>query len=62
MGREVAVIVDEPGDEDGTFIGRTRGDAPEIDPVIFLSGRTEIGTITTACVTATDGYDLIGEV
>lgn len=60
IGAEVTVIVDEPGNEPGTFVGRTYGDAPEIDPVIFLSGDLSSGLITRARVTESRGYDLVG--
>ena len=60
VGRELPVIVDDVGDEPGTFVGRTYGDAPEIDPVILLSGNVSVGDITRAHVTEARGYDLVG--
>jgi ribosomal protein S12 methylthiotransferase len=60
VGRQVPVIVDRHGEEPGQFVGRTYGDAPDIDPVIFLSGEIAVGEITTAGVTEARGYDLVG--
>ena len=62
VGRELPVIVDEPGEKRGAFLGRTYGDAPEIDPVILLSGSVSPGEITRARVTEARGYDLVGTV
>ncbi len=60
VGRELSVIVDDVGDEAGTFVGRTYGDAPEIDPVILLSGNVSVGDISRARVAEAHGYDLVG--
>ena len=56
------VIVDEI-DEDGSFIGRTRYDAPEIDnSVIFTSSRKlEPGDFVNVRILDAFDYDLIGE-
>jgi len=42
VGREVDVIVDGYND-DGWLIGRTQWDAPDVDPIVFLSDPTEPG-------------------
>ncbi len=60
VGRDLLVIVDKPGKDAGAFVGRTYADAPEIDPVIMLSGRASPGDIARARVTASRGYDLVG--
>jgi ribosomal protein S12 methylthiotransferase len=60
VGREVDVLVEErrgPG-----LVGRTAGQAPEIDGVIHLTGQADPGTIVRARVTAADAYDLRGQV
>ena len=56
------VIIDEI-DEDGSYIGRTRYDAPEIDcDVCFRPVRDhEIGDITMVRITDAYEYDLEGE-
>ncbi|MBI3323011.1 MAG: 30S ribosomal protein S12 methylthiotransferase RimO [Candidatus Omnitrophica bacterium] len=36
VGREVEVLVEEPSEEEGVFLGRTAADAPEVDGQVFL--------------------------
>jgi len=51
--------------EDGIFyIGRSYAEAPEIDPVIYVSSAEplEIGEVVPVKILCADGYDLIGEV
>lgn len=47
-------------DERGRLWGRTRGQAPDIDGIVFLNrqARAQSGEIITARVTGTSGYDL----
>ncbi len=61
VGREMAVIVDEAG-EDGA-IGRTQGDAPEVDGCVHLPNGAHLapGDIVRVRITAADDYDLWGE-
>jgi len=61
IGKEFEVMVDEI-DEDGSYIGRTRYDAPEIDnSVIFTSERSlKPGDITKVKITDAFDYDLVG--
>ena len=58
IGRTIEVIVDSADDEH--FIGRSAGDAPEIDGKVFLplSDRINIGDRLTAVVDDADAYDL----
>jgi ribosomal protein S12 methylthiotransferase len=62
VGRTLDVIVDEV-DEDGA-VGRTQGDAPEIDGSVFLDGETDLrpGDLVRAKITGAEEYDLIGRV
>lgn len=62
VGREIEVMIDGPDAElPGYAIGRTEGDAPEIDCVMRIKGKNLYpGDIIRAKVTAADGYDLIG--
>ena len=67
IGTVQEVIVD--GREDGAFIGRTRGDAPEIDDaVIFTAPDSDgenddiIGTFVKVRITDAMDYDLVGEI
>ena len=61
VGQTFEVIVDEI-DEDGSYIGRTRYDAPEIDnSVIFTSARElKPGDIVNVMVNDAFDYDLVG--
>ncbi|KJS39323.1 MAG: ribosomal protein S12 methylthiotransferase [Rhodospirillaceae bacterium BRH_c57] len=73
MARKVGtlqdIIVDELGEtEDGepVIIGRSKGDAPEIDGTVYLAAEDyehiQVGSIVTARITGADDYDLWGEV
>ena len=61
VGRRLKVIVDEGGATGG--IGRTMGDAPEIDGKVRITSRRPIraGEIITVNVKAADTYDLIAD-
>ena len=61
VGKELDVLVEEK-DEDGSYIGRTQYDAPEIDnSVIFISGRDlRPGEIVRVLVEDAFDYDLVG--
>ena len=61
INKEFEVMVDEQ-DEDGSYIGRTRYDAPEIDnSVIFTSERKlNPGDIVKVKITDAFDYDLVG--
>lgn len=66
VGREVEVLVDEI-EEDGLRVGRTRGQAPEIDGVTYLSvppGQTPpaVGDLVRAIIDDSAEYDLFGTV
>jgi len=58
VGAVETVIVDDT-DEHGA-VGRTRGDAPEIDGVVYLEGEFDLepGTLVEARITAADAHDL----
>jgi ribosomal protein S12 methylthiotransferase len=58
IGHEIEVIVDEI--DDSQLIGRSSGDAPEIDGKVFLpfNDETRIGDRLTAIVDGADAYDL----
>jgi ribosomal protein S12 methylthiotransferase len=62
VGKTLDVIIDEVG-ADG-IIGRTKYDAPEIDGVVHLQASKPLfaGQIVKAKITASDEYDLDGEV
>ena len=61
VGKELDVLVEEK-DEDGSYIGRTQYDAPEIDnSVIFTSDRNlKAGDMVRVLVEDAFDYDLVG--
>jgi len=61
VGRTVAVIIDDFDDEGA--IGRTEGDAPEIDGQVFIDGFEGLaaGDIVEVTITGSDEHDLWGE-
>jgi ribosomal protein S12 methylthiotransferase len=61
IGSTLEVLV-EGVDEEGTTVGRHRGQAPEIDGVVLLDAAYPPGAIVEATITDSLGYDLIGEV
>src|SRR5262249_18124187 len=62
IGREVEVLGGSEGGEPGGQVGRSRGEAPEIDGVVLLRGDAAPGDLVRAIVTAADTYDLHGDV
>ena len=60
IGQQVWVLIDEVDDEGA--IGRTPGDAPEIDGVIYLNGETNLkpGDLVRVVIEHADEYDLWG--
>jgi ribosomal protein S12 methylthiotransferase len=62
VGRREKVLVDRL--ENGGAVGRTRGDAPEIDGVVHLAARRpiKVGEIATVLIDRADAYDLHGQV
>jgi len=64
VGQVIDVLVDGPS-EDKTFAweGRTAGQAPEIDGVVYLRGRRDFsaGRFARARITEVEGHELVGE-
>ena len=62
IGKRLSVIVDEVGPT--VAVGRSKGDAPEIDGKVHLSHRfpVQVGDIVTVRVERADAYDLHGAV
>ena len=64
IGRELEVLVEGPSEEhDLVMMGRHRGQAPEIDGQVYLSGGEVLpGQMRRVKVTQASDYDLVGEV
>lgn len=63
LGKRLEVLIDEPlkGETD-KFLGRTEGDAPEVDGVVHVSGRhLKVGEFYKVKITDAFEYDLVGE-
>ena len=60
IGKHLAVIVDHAGPSGG--VGRSKGDAPEIDGKVHIASRRHLrqGDIITVKVERADAYDLYG--
>lgn len=63
VGSEQQVLIDRPmPDEDGVWLGRTAGDAPDIDRLVFVTesdARLEPGAMVRCEVVAAQAYDLV---
>ena len=61
IGETVDVLVDAPLEEQLAYVGRTPADAPDIDPVAYVTGkRLKPGRITACEIVASKRYDLVG--
>ncbi|HXF52340.1 MAG TPA: 30S ribosomal protein S12 methylthiotransferase RimO [Dehalococcoidia bacterium] len=61
VGRELDVLV-ERRRADGTLIGRTYRDAPEVDGVMYVRGDAAPGDVVRVRVTTSGTYDLSGDI
>ena len=63
VGRELEVLVEGASEEhDLVMMGRHRGQAPEIDGQVYLSGEVLPGQMRRVLVTQASDYDLVGDV
>ncbi len=62
VGRVEDIIID--GEDEEGFIGRSKGDAPEIDGMVFIEGDhgLKAGDIVRAKITASNAHDLWAEI
>jgi len=62
IGRKMEVLIEERL-EPGEYLGRSAGDAPEIDGGVYVTGKTphKPGDIVTVRITGAMEYDLMGE-
>lgn len=64
VGRRMDVLIDRymPG-QSNAYVGRTYADAPEIDPVVYVTGEDlSPGGIVSCEIVTSQGYDLVGVV
>ena len=63
IGKKVEVLIDRASEKKGQWIGRTSGQAPEIDSVTIVEGpELHAGKMVTAKVSGSRGYDLLAEI
>jgi ribosomal protein S12 methylthiotransferase len=58
VGQTLDVLVE--GFDNGISVGRSYRDAPEIDGLVFIEGKLEIGQIVPVLITGAMAYDLTG--
>jgi ribosomal protein S12 methylthiotransferase len=61
LGKTISVLVEEK--QDGAYLGRSQGDAPEVDGVVYINTKQplKIGKFVQVKITDTLEYDLVGE-
>ena len=63
IGHQVEVILDQTvPEEENVWTGRTRGDAPDVDSIVYVTGQDKElreGDIATCEIVATQEYDLV---
>ena len=63
VGRELDVLVEGPSEEhELVMMGRHRGQAPDVDGQVYLSGDVSPGEMRRVRVTQASDYDLVGDV
>ncbi|MFA4989605.1 MAG: MiaB/RimO family radical SAM methylthiotransferase [Candidatus Omnitrophota bacterium] len=62
FGQSLKVLVDE--EEDGSYLGRTQYDAPEVDGLVYIRSKKKLypGDFVRVRISDTLEYDLVGEV
>jgi len=59
IDNSIPVIIDEKNDNNNGWIGRTYGDAPDVDSKVIIQGNhVKAGDIKNMRITGTAGYDL----
>ena len=63
IGSVQDVIIDGPDEAAGTYLARSKADAPEIDGVVYLKSNSELkpGDIISAKIEDADAYDLFAQ-
>lgn len=61
-GKTVDVLIEQENPNTGELIGRCARFAPEVDGLVYVRGEASLGSIVPVIITATDTYDLYGEV
>ena len=63
IGREMTVLVDQADEANSQGIGRTQGQAPDIDDIVIVSGNVKNGEfVKVEIIDTVEIFDLVGEV
>ena len=63
VGRDLEVLVEGPSEEhELVMMGRHRGQAPDVDGQVYLSGDVTPGEMRRVRITQASDYDLVGDV
>jgi ribosomal protein S12 methylthiotransferase len=63
VGRDLEVLVEGPSEEhELVMMGRHRGQAPDVDGQVYLSGDVTPGEMRRVSITQASDYDLVGDV
>jgi ribosomal protein S12 methylthiotransferase len=63
VGQTIQVLIDRPDRSPGTYIARSQAQAPDIDSVVYVSGRDlHAGELVDVKVTDFQAYDLVAQV
>lgn len=60
IGKEIKVIIDKSTDK--VSVGRTEFDSPEIDNIVHVKGKAEVGNFVKVKINEVNEYELIGEI
>jgi ribosomal protein S12 methylthiotransferase len=62
IGERVEVLIDEPTEEKDVWVGRTQGQAPDVDSVTYVIGASLLpGQFVHAEIVGVEEYDLVAE-
>lgn len=63
IGKKIRVLIDDPEEKDGRAVGRSAGDAPEIDGKVYVTGKKlAAGAMPFVTIDSATAYDLFGRV
>jgi ribosomal protein S12 methylthiotransferase len=62
VGKIVDVLIEQENPETGELIGRSERFAPEVDGLVYAQGEAALGSIVPVRITASDIYDLYGQI
>jgi len=61
IGQDLEVVIDKPGEGGFGSIGRTRGDAPDIDCLVYFAQTLPVGSYVQARILDVHGFDLVAD-